>query len=103
MKDLLKLYSFESVHGSEDEVAICDWICKWLDTHNITGYTRVGNNIYKKGKSNIILSAHLDQAKTAGKAVRFFLKQDGTIVKLAPGIAEAFEEFAKKEGLSFFR
>jgi len=32
-----------------------------------------------------------------------YKKQDGTIVKLAPGIAEAFEEFAKKEGLSFFR
>lgn len=32
-----------------------------------------------------------------------YKKQDGTIVTLAPGIAEAFEEFAKKEGLSFFR
>ncbi len=31
-----------------------------------------------------------------------YKKQDGTIVKLKPGIAEAFEEFAKKEGLSFF-
>ncbi len=32
-----------------------------------------------------------------------YKKQDGTIVKLEPGIAEAFEEFAKKEGLSFFQ
>ena len=32
-----------------------------------------------------------------------YKKQDGTIVKLEPGIAEAFAEFAKKEGLSFFR
>lgn len=32
-----------------------------------------------------------------------YKKQDGTIVKLDPGIAEAFEEFAKREGLSFFR
>lgn len=31
-----------------------------------------------------------------------YKKQDGTIVKLEPGIAEAFAEFAKKEGLSFF-
>lgn len=77
MKDLLKLYSFESVHGSEDEKAICDWICKWLDAHEIE-YHRLGNNIYKKGKSNIYLSAHLDQVKTAGKAVKFFMK-DGII------------------------
>ena len=32
-----------------------------------------------------------------------YKKQDGTIVKLEPGISEAFLEFAKKEGLSFFR
>lgn len=31
-----------------------------------------------------------------------YKKQDGTIVHLEPGIAEAFAEFAKKEGLSFF-
>ena len=32
-----------------------------------------------------------------------YKQQDGTIIKLEPGIAEAFEEFAKKESLSFFR
>ena len=32
-----------------------------------------------------------------------YKKQDGTVVTLEPGIAEAFAEFAKKEGLSFFR
>lgn len=32
-----------------------------------------------------------------------YRRQDGSIEKLAPGIAEAFIEFAKKEGLSFFR
>lgn len=32
-----------------------------------------------------------------------YKKQDGTIVTLAPGIAEAFIEFAKREGLSFFQ
>lgn len=79
MKDLLKLYSFESVHGSEDEKAICDWICKWLDAHNITGYKRFNNNIFKKGKSNIILSAHLDQVKTGGKAIKFFMNDKGII------------------------
>lgn len=32
-----------------------------------------------------------------------YKKQDGTEVTLSPGIAEAFAEFAKKEGLSFFQ
>lgn len=32
-----------------------------------------------------------------------YKKQDGTIVKLEPGIAEAFAEFAKKERFSFFQ
>lgn len=32
-----------------------------------------------------------------------YVKQDGTEVTLAPGIAEAFIEFAKREGFSFFR
>ena len=80
MKDLLKLYSFESVHGSEDEKAICDWVCKWLDAHKIKDYHRTGNNIYKKSKSNIVLSAHLDQVKTSGKLARIFMKNNGTIV-----------------------
>lgn len=32
-----------------------------------------------------------------------YVKQDGKEVTLAPGIAEAFIEFAKREGFSFFR
>ena len=32
-----------------------------------------------------------------------YMKQDGTETLLEPGIAEVFAEFAKKEGLSFFR
>ena len=32
-----------------------------------------------------------------------YVKRDGTEVTLAPGIAEAFIEFAKREGFSFFR
>lgn len=79
MKDLLKLYSFESVHGTEDEQAISDWICKWLDANNITDYKRLGRNIYKKGKFDIVLSAHLDQVKTNGKAVKFFMDAMGHI------------------------
>lgn len=79
MKYLLRLYSFESVHGSEDEQAISDWICKWLDTNGITGYKREGKSIYKKGKFDIILSAHLDQVKTNGKAIKFFMNDQGYI------------------------
>lgn len=80
MKDLLKLYSFESVHKSEDEKAIADWICKWLDAHNILGYKRDGNTIYRFNPDHdMILSAHLDQVKTNGKAVKFYQNDIGII------------------------
>lgn len=83
MKDLLKLYSFESVHGSTEETAIADWICKWLDAHDVKDYTRDGNNIYKfnsDGVDGLILSAHLDQVKTNGKAVHFYKTPDNFII-----------------------
>lgn len=81
MKDLLKLYSFESVHSSDDETAIADWICKWLDAHNIKDYRRVDNTIYRFDKdSDIILSAHLDQVRTNGKAVKFYIDKDENIL-----------------------
>lgn len=81
MKDLLKLYSFESVHNSDDETKIADWICKWLDTNSITDYTRVDNTVYRLGNfSKPILSAHLDQVKTNGKAVKFFMNDDEKII-----------------------
>lgn len=79
MKDLLRLYSFESVHGTDEEQAISDWICKWLDAHDIKDYKRLGKSIYKKGKFDIILSAHLDQVKTNGKAVKFYMNDQGII------------------------
>lgn len=81
MKDLLKLYSFESVHGSPDETAIADWICKWLNSNNIKDYKRIGNTIYRLGVFDMpILSAHLDQVKTNGKAVKFFMNPDEKII-----------------------
>lgn len=76
MKDLLKLYSFESVHNTEDEQAIFEWICKWLDVHGVA-YETLNKNIYNL--SNVggpILSAHIDQVKTNGKAVKFFMHND---------------------------
>lgn len=79
--ELLKLYSFESVHGTDDEKAIADWICEWLDKNNITGYKRTGNNIYRLGNVDYpILSAHLDQVKTNGKAARFFMNAEEKII-----------------------
>ena len=30
MKTLLKLYSFESIHESDDEKALADWLDNWL-------------------------------------------------------------------------
>lgn len=78
MKDLLKLYSFESVHDTDDEQRIFEWICKWLKEHNIP-FKTLGKNIYHLSKDNfIILSAHLDQVKTNG-AAKYFRKKDGII------------------------
>lgn len=81
MKDLLKLYSFESVHNTPDETAIADWICSWLNRNGIKDYTRNGNNIYRlSNKNKPILSAHLDQVRTNGKAVKFYMNEWEMIV-----------------------
>lgn len=77
MKDLLRLYSFESVHKTDDEILIADFICGWLDNNGID-YNRKGNNIFRirAEKTVPILSAHLDQVKTNGRAEHFFLRDD---------------------------
>lgn len=78
MKDLLKLYTFESVHSTADETAIADWICKWLDQKGVK-YKRKGNTIFKLDEKDApILSAHLDQVRTNGKVHKLFMK-DGII------------------------
>ena len=72
MKDLLKLYSIHSVSETPEEKEICDWICKRLDDFKVD-YKRVDNTIYHIGKDNkALLSAHLDQVATKGKAVHFY-------------------------------
>lgn len=79
MKDLLKMYSYESVHRTEQETALADWICKWLDKHGVE-HVRTGNNIYQMRKEGRpILSAHLDQVKTNGRAVHFYQDDQGHI------------------------
>lgn len=79
--ELLKLYSFESAYKSEDEKAIADWIETWLNKHKVTDFHRTGNTIYRLGNFEIpILSAHLDQVKTNGKAVKFYMNDEEKIV-----------------------
>lgn len=76
MKTLLKLYSFESVHGSDDEKALADWIDNWLTERKIP-HKRLSNNIYSFDYPDTpCLSAHIDQVKTNGKAVHFYLTPD---------------------------
>ena len=73
MKHLLKLYSFESVHSTPDEEALANWLADWFKEHNVK-VRRVGNNFMKLDKPCVpILSAHLDQVKTNGKAEHFVL------------------------------
>lgn len=79
MKDLLKLYSFYSVHGTEDETKICDWIVSRLEELGVK-YERSGNNIWSFAPySKMLLSAHLDQVDTNGPAVHFYKTDKGLI------------------------
>lgn len=79
MKDLLKLYSIYSVSKTDGEKEICDWICNKLDKLDI-GYVRDGNTLYHFSKDNeVLLSAHLDQVATNGKAF-YFYKVDNNIL-----------------------
>lgn len=80
MEHLLKLYSFESVHGSPDEVAIADYIESLLKDWQVP-YTRSDNNLYNLSQPDMpILSAHLDQVKTNGKAEHFVMTPDKHII-----------------------
>ena len=80
MKTLLKLYSFESVHNTPDEKALADWLEEWFVKHEVE-YTRDGDNFYKLDQyQEPILSAHLDQVKTNGKAEHFYLTPDKHII-----------------------
>lgn len=80
MKDLLKLYSFYSVHGTVGETLICDWLVERLKELGIKDINRDGNTIWHFERGNrFLLSAHLDQVDTNGQAVHFFKKDDGTI------------------------
>lgn len=80
MEHLLKLYSYESIHGSPDEEAIADYIESLLKDWKVP-YTRTGNNLYHLDQPDMpILSAHLDQVKTNGKAEHFVMTPDKHIV-----------------------
>lgn len=89
MKDLLKMYSFESVHNSEQETELADWICNRLNQLGIKDYTRDVNNIYKLNQEGRpILSAHLDQVRTNGRAIHFYQDSQSHI----RGYTENFEQ-----------
>ena len=79
MEQLIKLYSFESVYQTPDEAAIADYICEEIEKAG-GSYMREGNNIYNfHDKEKPILSAHLDQVETNGKAVHFAQDDKGII------------------------
>ena len=80
MHDLLKLYKFESVHGTDDEKALADWLEQWFKERKIK-YVRDEDNFYKLDVPNTpILSAHLDQVKTNGKVEHLYMTIDNKIV-----------------------
>ena len=92
MRDLLKLYSFYSVHGTIGETLICDWLVERLNELGIEDINRDGNTIWHFEKGNrFLLSAHLDQVNTNGQAVHFY-KSDG-------GIISAYNKFWQRTSL----
>ena len=79
MDKLLKLYQFYSVHGTDGEKAICDWLVEYFDRLNIK-VNRKGNTIWHFSPDNdVLLSAHLDQVATNGPAVHFYKTPEGSI------------------------
>lgn len=82
MKDLLQLYSIESVHPNEQEIS--DFICQKLMDADVyfeeSEYGIVGHTPEYENHSGlkILLSAHMDQVKTNGAAKHFYMK-DGCI------------------------
>lgn len=92
MRDLLKLYSFYSVHGTVGETMICDWLVDRLNELGIKDINRDGNTIWHFEKGNrFLLSAHLDQVATNGQAVHFF--------KSDTGIISAYNKFWQRTSL----
>lgn len=80
MENLLKLYQFYSVHGTEGEKAICDWLVEFFEKECGIAVNRDGNTIwYFNPESTVLLSAHLDQVATNGPAVYFYKQPDGKI------------------------
>lgn len=84
MRDLLRLYSIESVHPNEQEIS--DYIVSRLkdmsadiyfeeSEYGIVGHTPEYEN---HSGLKILLSAHMDQVKTNGAAKHFYMK-DGYI------------------------
>ena len=79
-RDLIKLYSIHSVSGTDGEKEMCDWICSKLDEMG-KEYVRVDNSIYSFSRENtVMLSAHLDQVETNGKAEHFYRTPEGSII-----------------------
>lgn len=84
MKDLLRLYSIESVHPNEQEIS--DYIVSRLNdldaSYDVNDFGIVGHtrSWAKDGpaKLDILLSAHMDQVRTNGAPKHFYMK-DGCI------------------------
>lgn len=78
MKDLLRLYSIESVHPHEQEIS--DYITGRLDklgcTYSVNEFGIIGHSLKKPDGLHILLSAHMDQVKTNGAAKHFYMKDN---------------------------
>lgn len=74
MKDLLRLYKTHSPSRDTNEMLL--YLMGWLTEHNIQYQQKQGCIFNLTGQSGVILSAHMDQVKTNGRAVHFYKKDD---------------------------
>ena len=80
MKDLVKLYSFYSVHNTDDEKSICDWLVNRLTDLGVKDIQRKDNTIWHfKDGNRVLLSAHLDQVATNGPVAHLYKDSKGII------------------------
>ena len=82
MRDLLRLYSIDSVHPNEQ--AIKDYVCQRLQDFDCffeeTEFGIVGNTAHYEDRDlNFLLSAHLDMVRTNGEPKHFY--QDGSCIR----------------------
>lgn len=74
MRDLIRLYNVHSPSGECTEML--DYLCKWLTDRNVQ-FSVFEDCVYNlRNEPGYVLSAHMDQVKTNGRAEHFYKNGD---------------------------